>query len=205
MHIDAALQKLNSLLPLKKRQDALNPYLKSLYREIILSLAHTGQAPAVTDVLSMIKLDQDDLIIYDATNNEIAGAYPFSLKQTSHRIILDESELFAMCAFDAVAIAPVYGVSVEIRSQCYITKDEISIKQNANEIVSMKPGNDICIGIKWQSAGTCAAENLCMEMIFLKNKQVAQEWLEANSDKNIFSLAEAIKFSVNYFRPLIEL
>ncbi|MDH5395219.1 MAG: alkylmercury lyase family protein [Gammaproteobacteria bacterium] len=205
MHIDAALHKLNSLLPLKKRQDVLNPYLKSLYREIILSLAHTGQAPSVTDILSMNKLNQDDLIIYDEKNNKITGAYPFSLKQTPHRILLSESELFAMCAFDAVAIAPVYGVSVEIRSHCYITKDEINIKQNADKIVSVKPGSDIFIGIKWQPAGTCAAENLCMEMIFLKNGHVAREWQAASPNKNIFPLAEAIAFSVHYFRPLIEL
>lgn len=205
MKIDVALNKLNSLLPLKERQSALKPELKLLHQEILFSFANSGRAPKSDDKISQLKeLDENDLIVLDKTTNEISGAYPFSLKETAHHVFLADTEFYAMCAFDAISIAPVFGVSTTVKSHCHISNEKIEIHQSGDKIQSVKPSRDIYIGIKWQQTGSCAAESLCMEMVFLKDKKVAIDWMESDENISVFPLDDAIKFAVNYFKPLIE-
>ena len=204
MDIETGLKKLNTLLPLKARQDALTPELQLLHRNILLKFAHTGQALVVDNKEQLEELSKNDLVVLDEKTKELSGAYPFSLKKTAHHIALENAALYAMCAFDAISIAPVFGVATIINSHCHITKEIIKIQQKANEVISVKPSKDIYIGIKWQSTGSCAAESLCMEMVFLKNKEIAEEWKGSNEHISVFPLDQAIEFGVNYFKPLID-
>ena len=170
MNIDIALKKLNVLLPLKERQNSLSPELKLLHQEILFSFANTGAALNSEGKNKQLKaLDDKDLIVIDKITKEISGAYPFSLKETAHHVFLENAGLYAMCAFDAVSIAPVFDVSTIVISHCHITKDKIEIHQNGDKVQSVKPSKDIYIGIKWQDTGSCAAESLCMEMVFLRD------------------------------------
>lgn len=205
MKIDIALSKLNSLLPLKERQSSISSGLKSLHQEILFSFANSGCVPKFDDKkIQLEELDENDLIVLDKDTNEIVGAYPFSLKKTAHHVFLENTDLYAMCAFDAISIAPVFNVSTIVKSHCHITNEKIEIHQEGNNVINVKPSKDIYIGIKWQSTGSCAATSLCMEMVFLKNKEIATSWMRSNENISIFSLDDAIKFSINYFKPLIE-
>lgn len=204
MDIKAGLKKLNTLLPLKARQDALTPELRLLHRNILFNFANAGQTLAVDNKEQLEELGKNDLVVLDEETKELIGAYPFSLKKTAHQVALENAELYAMCAFDAISIAPVFGVATTINSRCHITKENIEIQQKANEVISVKPPKDIYIGIKWQSTGSCAAESLCMEMVFLKNKEIAEEWKGSNEHISVFPLDQAIEFGVNYFKPLID-
>jgi len=204
LDIEAGLNKLNSLLPLKARQDALNPELQALHRSILFNFANAGQALDVDNKAQLEELNKNDLVVLDEETKELTGAYPFSLKKTAHHVVLENAELYAMCAFDAISIAPVFDVSTKITSNCHVTKEAIEIQQNANGVISAKPSEDIYIGIKWQSTGSCAAESLCMEMVFLRDKNIAEEWQGRNEHISIYPLDVAIEFGVKYFKPLID-
>jgi len=205
MKINIALKKLNELLPLKERQNALSDELKQSHQDILFDFAKNGNV--LNDSYKkeqLIELDKNDLIVLDKTINEVVGAYPFSLKETAHQIFLENATLYAMCAFDAISIAPVFDVSSRVVSHCHITKEKIEIHQNGYNVLSVSPSKDIYIGIKWQSTGSCAAESLCMEMVFLKDKEIATSWMDSDENINVFPLDEALKFAVNYFKPLLE-
>lgn len=205
MKIDVALNKLNDLLPLKDRQNALSDELKLLHQDVLFNFSKTGKALSATDKKAQLsELDKNDLIVLDQTTNEVSGAYPFSLKETAHRVFLENTDLYAMCAFDAISIAPVFDVTTKVISHCHITKEKIELHQNGNNVLSVSPSNDIHIGIKWQSTGSCAAESLCMEMVFLRDKEVATNWMKSDENINVFHLDDALRFAVNYFKPLIE-
>ncbi len=204
MNIDTGLNKLNNLLPLKERQSSISPELKSLHQEILFSFANSGCAPKSKNKEQLKILAENDLIVLDKDTNEISGAYPFSVKKTAHHVFLENADLYAMCAFDAISIAPVFGVTTIVKSHCHITNEKIELHQNGNEVQNIKPSKDIYIGIKWQQTGSCAAESLCMEMVFLKDKEVASAWMGSNENISVFPLDEAIRFSVNYFKPLLE-
>jgi len=202
LDIEAGLNKLNSLLPLKARQDALNPELQALHRSILFNFANAGQALDVDNKAQLEELNKNDLVVLDEETKELTGAYPFSVKKTVHHIALENAELYAMCAFDAISIAPVFGVKTKITSNGHVTKEAIEIQQDANGVISAKPSEDIYIGIKWQSTGSHAAESLCMEMVFLKDKHIAEQWKGDNENIDIYPLNVALEFGVKYFKPL---
>jgi mercuric reductase len=204
MDIEAGLNKLNTLLPLKARQDLLSPELKALHQKILRNFADKGLALDGADQQQLEALNKNDLVVLDEKTKALTGAYPFSVEKKAHHIALDNAELYAMCAFDAISIAPVFGVSTKISSHCHVTKEPIEIEQDANGLISAKPSKDIYIGIKWQSTGSHAAESLCMEMVFLKDKTTAEQWKGDNENIDIYPLDAALEFGTRYFKPLLD-
>ena len=204
MDIEAGLNKLNTLLPLKARQDLLSPELKTLHQEILRNFAVKGQALDGVDQQQLDALNKDDLVVLDEKTKALTGAYPFSIEKKTHHVSLEKAALYAMCAFDAISIAPVFDVATKITSNCHVTKEKIEIEQKGNEVISVIPSKDIYIGIKWQSTGSCAAESLCMEMVFLKDKVTAEQWKGDNEHIDIYPLDAAIEFGIKYFKPLLD-
>ena len=204
MNIDEALIKLNTLLPLAERQQALSPAEKKIHQSILQDFVTTGAAGSEYDSNSLEILRKNDLIVLDAESGEVTGAYPFSSKSTPHHVFMNDFIVYAMCALDAIAIAPVFNQTTSIKSLCHITKDTIEIKQTGKEINNEHECKDVHVGIRWQDAGSCAAESLCLEMVFLKNQNTAEDWLNRGHDKSIFNLTDSIEFATRYFSPLIE-
>ena len=202
--IETGLKKLNELLPLKARQDLLSPVLKKLHQDILFHFANQGEALKVEDQQQLEDLNKNDLVVLDENSRALTGAYPFTTEQRVHKVKLESAELYAMCAFDAISIAPVFAVNTKISSQCHVNNEKIEIEQHGGELISVKPSDDIYIGIKWQATGSHAAESLCMEMVFLKDKAVAEKWQGDNEHISIYPLAAAIEFGIKYFKPLID-
>jgi Alkylmercury lyase len=203
MNITRALEKLKKLLPLEKRQKNLSPEHRQIHQGILNVLSIEGKVLDNIEQSVLNILAKNDLVVLDKGTNVI-GAYPFSLRKTAHHIFNDNIDLYAMCAFDAVAIAPVFNIKTNIVSSCHLTKEKIEISQNGYKVIDVTPSDKIFIGIRWQSAGSCAANNLCMEMVFLKNKDIALQWKNDDEDYSVFSLVDAIEFSIKYFKPLLE-
>ena len=110
MDIEAGLNKLNSLLPLKARQNLLSPELKALHQKILRNFADKGQALDSVEPQQLEALNKDDLVVLDEKTKILTGAYPFSMEKKIHHVELKNAELYAMCAFDAISIAPVFSV-----------------------------------------------------------------------------------------------
>jgi Alkylmercury lyase len=67
---------------------------------------------------ALVALDTDDLIRIQ--NDTVDVAYPFTASSTPFVVRLhDGRERFACCAVDALGIAPMTGLSIEIRSRCH--------------------------------------------------------------------------------------
>lgn len=203
MNVEIGLEKLNSLLPLTQRQQDLEPQQREAHQKILNSFAYSGKAPTDIEPSTLKILAENDLVVLDDNQQDVIGAYPFSVRETAHHVTNENIDIYAMCAFDAVAIAPVFKVKANIVSHCHVSNETIEIVQDANEVVSAKPSNDIYIGIRWQSACSCAAESLCMEMLYLKDEATAKQWQGGNEDYSIYPLPDAIEFATRYFKPLI--
>lgn len=202
MNIENALDKLNVLLPLKERQQRLQLKHRESHRNILNAFSKEGKAPDYIEQSDLNILSDNDLIVL-GDNSEVVGAYPFSLRETAHHVFNDSINLYTMCAFDAVAIAPVFNIKINIISHCHLTKEIIEVTQNDREVINVQPSKNIYIGIRWQSAGSCAADNLCMEMVFLKDEETALQWQNNDENFSIFMLNDAIEFAVKYFKPLL--
>lgn len=204
MNINEALGKLNELLPLVSRQHALPLAHRSIHQKILYSLANHGAIDFPVESHILESLENNDLVVLDKDTKRVIGAYPFSLNKTEHQVFNEDINFYAMCAFDAVAIAPVFELNINIKSRCHVTHNEIKIQQHCNEVIELYPSKDIYIGILWQSAGSCAADSLCTKMIFLKDHETAQSWKAGSASKSIFPVNNAIDFAIQYFKPLLQ-
>ena len=229
-----ALGRLNDVLPLKKRQQALPKPLAHVHRLILRSLAERGRPLTTAEIAAvlgsrvsaldaMAVLASNDLIVLDtlvvkdeATRRltlqnpeaKITGAYPMTTEKTPHRVKVGGpggQEVYAMCAVDALAISLMFGVETCIDSKCHATGEPIYICQKGKAIVATRPTADIRVGIRWQQFSTCAAHTLCTEMVFLKDASTAAHWKSKNPEAvELFTLPEAVEYAGAFFLPLLE-
>jgi hypothetical protein len=207
-----AVDHLNKILPLAERQKGLDAETANVYQMILKSYVELGRtlnkaeiAKHVTDIEEVINtLRSNDMVVFDS-NDEPVGAYPFTMEQRDHRIKINSNTVHSMCALDALAISPMFNMETHIDSKCHVTGDSISIDQLNQEVLNKQENQEVHFGINWNSAANnCCATSLCTEMIFLKDKKIAETWFaEDKENREIFDLPDAIDFATHFFKPLI--
>lgn len=209
--ISAALERLNSILPLYANQQAMSAEAVALHRACLRGFVDNGAIPDRAQMLALAggkeavvnELAKQALVVFDR-RGEPTGAYPFTMEQRVHRVSLNGHTVYAMCALDALSIHAMYGLPVEIRSRCAFSGEPVRIVQRDG-----RPGNDeaqgVYLGVNWNaaSAGYSCADSLCTEMVFLKDKNIARQWqCQDDNDRERFTLDEAMAFGEAFFTPL---
>jgi len=210
--VTKAVDRLNKILPLAERQKRLSRETADIYQMILKSYIDIGRtlnkaeiAEHATDIDDVINtLRSNDMVVFDS-NDEPVGAYPFTMEQREHRIKVNGNTVHSMCALDALAISPMYNLKTHIDSKCHVTGDSISIDQLDKEVINRKEVEGVHFGINWNSAtNNCCATSLCTEMIFLKDKKIADTWLSDDlENREIFNIDDAIEFASRFFSPLV--
>lgn len=178
-------------------------------------LAREGRTPLREELAGLLgigsidaclqRLAADDLIVMDAIVDNPVGAYPITMEKTPHKIILNGHDIYAMCALDAVAIAPMFDADVQINSRCQASGTPISIRMRGSNILNAHPGPDITIGIRWQMPTGVAAHSMCLQMVFLEHQKTAISWQTGDPENiSLFSLPEAVEFGKRFFSPLLQ-
>jgi hypothetical protein len=128
-----------------------------------------------TDVLA--KLAHEDLVHLDE-NGEVVVAYPFSGRPTAHKVRFESGhEAHAMCAIDALGIAPMFDQAIEIASTDPITGEVVRAKLTPEGEGTWEPKSAaIVAGVIDRSnesfRGCCPALN------FFASAESGERWLE---------------------------
>lgn len=208
----AAVERLNQILPLAQNLRSLDVSMLNLHKAILNSYVSLGRsltrdemAQQTDDVNTAIAtFKQNDLVVFNK-NNEPVGAYPFTMEEREHRVTINGHTVHCMCALDALAVSPMFDLATQIHSRCHVTFETVFIQQYGTTV--NKEAQSIYFGINWSaaSADSCCADSLCTEMVFLKDKAVAENWFnESPEHRGIFTLDEAIDFASRFFLPIIE-
>ena len=212
--VDQALARLIKVLPLQEKQQSCGAEVRELHRHILRSFVEQGRiftkaemAAHVTDIEQATAiLKQNDMVVFSCGGEPI-GSYPFTMEEREHKVKIGEHTVNAMCALDALAVSPMFDVKTEITSKCRATGAPVFIRQNGYQVENQGEVGDLHFGIIWAAAGSCSccANSLCMEMMFLRDGRVAEEWLSVDAkNREIFTLAEAIDFGARFFVPLMK-
>ncbi|MFO7603514.1 MAG: organomercurial lyase [Gammaproteobacteria bacterium] len=215
MDIPLALAQLNAQLPLKARQEQLPMALKVLHQKMLTSLLVQGRVPDTAECADLLgevdvnqglrRLVEADLLVLDTAGKRVVGAYPLTLAQTAHRVTVRGHRLCAMCALDAMAIAPMFNVEVMIESSCHLSKTPIVIHMHGRRIIAAPTETQVQVGIRWQMPAGVAAHSMCQEMVFLAGELSARTWQGGDWEKrSLFTLAEAAELGEQFFAPLLE-
>jgi len=211
--LEKALNRLKSILPLKERQDDCSKQIKKLHQQVLRSfvdkrriLTREEMAQYVGNLADAVNvLKEKDMVIFSEDGNPV-GAYPFTMEAREHAVRINGHQVYAMCALDALAVSPMFGMETQIASRCRMTSDPVCIQQSGKTIVNLDEAGDIHFGIIWGAANTnsCCADSLCMEMMFLRDAETAQQWLADDADnREVCTLQEAVEFGGRFFAPLL--
>ena len=173
-----------------KRLSGFTDGERRLYRSILMSF-RAGTAPG-RDELGKVasglglelgpalgQLARADLAHADK-HGSIIVAYPFSGRPTAHRVCFDGSEVFAMCALDALGIAPMLGEAIEISSSDPLTGEEIHVQLEPDGKGSWQPPEAIVVC--GTAGGGDACSGCCPVVNFFASTTSAQRWLATRPD-----------------------
>ena len=121
-------------------------------------------------------LAREDLV-HRGADGEIAVAYPFSGRPTAHRVRFpDGHEVDAMCAIDALGVAPMFGEAIEIESRDPLSGDEIRVRVAPDASVEWSPEPAIVVAgaIRSQDDACCGC---CPVLNFFASAANAERWL----------------------------
>ncbi|MFU8858698.1 MAG: organomercurial lyase [Deferrisomatales bacterium] len=165
MKVEVALQRLQEILPLAERRGRLAAPVAAAHREILRTFAERGRLPTAREVAAaagagaLAELARNDLVVLGA-DGEITGAYPMTTAETPHRVRVNGHALYAMCALDALAVAPMFGAEVETRSACHVTGAPIRVVQRGEAVTAADPPESLHVGVRWGPVGGTAAGSL---------------------------------------------
>jgi mercuric reductase len=225
-----ALQRLHDLLPLKERQGSLEKPLVDLHRAILHSIVEKGRSLTrpeiaarlggedaaaravallgsydliVRNPLTVRDSATNTLVVLDAKGGEVVGAYPVTMEETPHKVTVNGNNLYAMCAVDALAVAPMFDAETMVHSSCHVTGTPVVIRQKGKQLLEVSP-RDVRIGVLWQRLIDCCAHVMCRQMVFLKDEATALAWLNQDPvSKELFTIEEAVVFGDAFFVPLL--
>jgi len=141
----------------------------------------------------------------DPATGAILVAYPFSGTPRGHRVLIDGSySVEAMCAIDALGIAPMLGLPIEITSRDPHTDREVWVRLDPGEGAWWEPETavvlDGCVGSEGPSYRSC-----CGALNFFESGESALSYLVAtpNISGRAIPLPEAIELGRAIFGDLL--
>ena len=125
---------------------------------------------------ALATLTREDLV-HRGTDGEIAVAYPFSGRPTAHRVrFRGGHEVDAMCAIDALGIAPMFGEAVEIDSRDPISGDAVRARVAPDGAAAWSPESAVVVaGVLDQQSDSC--QGCCPVLNFFSSGANAERWL----------------------------
>lgn len=210
--LEKALKRLKCILPLQERQAECRRQIRELHQHVLRSFVTQGRiltreemAQRISNLEDAINMLRESELMVFSEEGLPVGAYPFTIEVREHKVRINGHQVYAMCALDALAISPMFGIHAHIFSRCRITGDPVNIQQTGRIIENPNEAGDVHLGIAWGAEETdaCCANSLCMEMMYLRDSNIAWQWLEADlENREIFTLPEAVEFASEFFIPL---
>jgi hypothetical protein len=209
-----ALARLRHILPLQERQAKCSEPTRELHKQLLRSYVINGRiltreeiAQTVSDPEEAINvLSSNDMVVLSGSGEPV-GAYPFTSETRDYKVRVKGHRVNVMCALDALAVSPMFGIRTEIDSRCRVTGDPVHVIQSGETIENADEVGDLHLGIDWGAAdaSSCCANSLCTEMLFLRDGEVARQWqAEDAENREIFTLPVAVEFASRFFVPLME-
>ena len=149
------------------------------------------------------ELRRRDLLVLDG--KRIVGAYPFTDRDTGHRVTLDGRILNAMCAVDALGIGAMTGQDIAIASRCRHCGAPIRITtmDRGRALADVAPATAV-VWLSVRYEGARAANSLCTATSFFCSDDHLAAWRrERQADEPGFrlSIEEALEAGRAIFGP----
>jgi hypothetical protein len=142
---------------------------------------------------ALATLRREDLV-HLGGEGEITVAYPFSGVPTAHRVRFPDGQAaFAMCAIDALGIAPMLDQPIEITSRDPLSDEPFHADLRPDGSASWQPATAaVVVGVNDRHADSC--NGCCPVLNFFASSENAERWLNEHPKVRgeVITLEEAI-------------
>ena len=152
-----------------------------------------GHAPTASDIAGesglaaadvetvLAALAGRDRLVLDPASGDVVGAYPFSERDTGHKVRFDDRTLTArtlnaMCAIDALGAGAMYGSDIAVASACRECEQPVHIetRDSGRVLAGVDPTNTVVwAGIHHDG---CSATSLCTTILFFCSVTHLEAW-----------------------------
>jgi Arc/MetJ family transcription regulator len=173
-----------------ERWSGLDAVEDLIWRTILQAFARSGAAPDVAWLAARTDLDEAvvaeilralrrrDLVVLDGHGTAVHAAYPFSARETGHRVHLDgRGAVHALCAIDALGMGAMLACNTAIESSCPECGAPIRIAtcDDGHALASVTPGTAVVwAGIRY--ADGCGATSGCTVKLFSCSDEHLTAW-----------------------------
>jgi hypothetical protein len=217
-----ARDALRAILNTRNMENTWQGYAPMEDRVRVAVLRHygtAGRAPEVAALAARLgmtaasvkrllgRLAARDLVVLEGAADRVVGAYPFTDRDTEHRVRLGRSEARAMCAIDALGAGAMLGQDVEVRSRCRACGRPIRVatRDRGAALVDVDPASALVwSGIRYENG--CAATSLCTVIAFFCSDGHLESW-RANERPDVrgyrLDMDEALQLGRAIFAPAL--
>ncbi|MEX2210370.1 MAG: alkylmercury lyase family protein [Gaiellaceae bacterium] len=193
----------------RSRSERLSDQERALYFSILRSFAR-GQTPAPATIAAetrrlgldlaaaRAKLAAEDLVHFDA-DGAVLVAYPFSGRPTAHQVTLNGHSVYAMCAIDALGMAPMLSQPVAISSRDPASDEAVFVELSPDGAAEWQPEEAVVV------VGRCcdgaAYQGCCHVLNFFASPASAERYLREHDEVSgqVITLPEAIAVGRSVF------
>jgi hypothetical protein len=180
---------------------AERPFYFWILRQFAAAAPPTGEATRAAaagfdlePAEALAALAREDLVHADEQGRPVV-AYPFSARPRGHVVAIDgEHTVQAMCAIDALGIAPMLGLPIEIVSRDPISGAEIRVQVEPGGRADWQPADAVVLA----GSARCDGPNFCGccdVLNFFETRESADRYLREHPEiaGSPISLPEAIE------------
>jgi hypothetical protein len=154
---------------------------------------------------ALATLSREDLV-HRGADGAISVAYPFSGRPTPHRVTFPTGhEVYAMCAIDALGIAPMFGQTIEIESGDPVSGEKIRARVASDGAAQWWPEPAVVVAGAFRNQGD-ACYGCCPALNFFASAANAERWLTKHPEVrgNVISMRTAAAAGRAVFGDVLE-
>ena len=176
----------------RRRLSGLTQPERDLYRWIMQRFAAaappSGEATRVTALElgldpdeALAALARDDLV-HAGRDGRPEVAYPFSARERGHRVLIDgRHAVEAMCAIDALGIAPMLGLPIEVRSRDPTSGGDVHVHLQSEEQAGWQPAEAVVLAGSTRCDGPSLG-GCCNVLNFFETTENAERYLREHPE-----------------------
>ena len=192
-NVRASVHATHHVLRMTRKWSGIKPDEDRVRIAVLTQYAEAGHAPSherlaeITgfereEVVHLLRqLQERDHVFLNESDRAIVVAYPFTERDTGHRIRLGKKTLNAVCAIDALGAGAMVGVDAVIDSTCRQCRCAIHVetRDKGRGIKSVSP-EDAIVWSGVQDIDGCSADTQCTVMTFFCSDDHLDAWRRDN-------------------------
>jgi hypothetical protein len=205
-----------SVPALALRASRLSDAARRVHQAVLAEFAARGQSPAPTEIERLIRvaggdpdrvraeLTQADLLAFTA-QGEIRAAYPFSPAPTAIHVSWDGTDVYAMCAIDALGMSAMLGHLVTITASEPGTGRVISVTVDGDH-ARWAPRSTVVFAGATGDAACPSVDRCCSYISFFTTAPAAREWASRQPELvgSVLGRDAALRIGIATFGGLLE-